>query len=426
MEATASYECFLSNNHGGDGGDTQDCSMSLKQGIAYSVMNQKTDVSLQQLFPIPTATRPQHYQHCALADHTGIEQDVHDDDDDDHDKSARYNKGRVPFGRSVDTMEQPVSPTKVIHELNATTDLTANFVSFHEPAALSTATDVNGISSTDNGNSKKKNYKSNNMVSIERTIQRPHGVTNSGTLWTTIRNDHSEGCSLTLTVTEIIPSYLQPTLMEWKHGGMSVETKATRTAMMSTGKSGRDRTDDSLVVEHHLSLQGHHEASLRLGYDPVLLPFERFPADPNRGMELPPAIVRVDEIICQTDRDAITVSQPALLFYSDSLLFMPPVPDMSMPFNILSLTCTFYVCIFGTILNMLVRRGSEAVKFALHPELRGNSKTKDKSKMNTLTDKLRRLFFRQKATKVVEEDIEPTPTTNDNKTEQDEATTAVE
>ena len=55
-----------------------------------------------------------------------------------------------------------------------------------------------------------------------------------------------------------------------------------------------------------------------------------------------------------------------------------------------------------------------------------NSKTKDKSKMNTLTDKLRRLFFRQKATKVVEEDIEPTPTTNDNKTEQDEATTAVE
>ncbi len=45
-----------------------------------------------------------------------------------------------------------------------------------------------------------------------------------------------------------------------------------------------------------------------------------------------------------------------------------------MPFNVLSFTCTFFAFLVGSILNLLVRRASETIKYSLHPELRPKSK----------------------------------------------------
>ena len=70
---------------------------------------------------------------------------------------------------------------------------------------------------------------------------------------------------------------------------------------------------------------------------------------------------------------------------------MPPVPDMSMPFNVISLTCTLYAFVVGSLANLLVRKSSSWAKKALHPE-------EHKSTLQQLKEKLRsksRLFGRK-------------------------------
>jgi hypothetical protein len=71
--------------------------------------------------------------------------------------------------------------------------------------------------------------------------------------------------------------------------------------------------------------------------------------------------------------------------FSQSVLLLTPLPDMSMPFNVLSLSCTLFAFIVGSLINVLVRRGTERVKYQLDP------RSKPKSKLNKLKDKARRV-----------------------------------
>lgn len=117
---------------------------------------------------------------------------------------------------------------------------------------------------------------------------------------------------------------------------------------------------------------------ISLEYSPTFLTLDDFPGDPNRGRELPPALLTVH---CHpriveggkrlTDYDGIRLS-----VYSNSLLLLPPVPDMSMPFNVISLTSSLYAYIVGTLITILVRKASEKIKYKLHPDRRPPSKLK--------------------------------------------------
>ena len=50
------------------------------------------------------------------------------------------------------------------------------------------------------------------------------------------------------------------------------------------------QSDGTIVVEYNLTLDPMTESRVTLDYEPVLLPFQRFPADPNRGIEMPPTL----------------------------------------------------------------------------------------------------------------------------------------
>jgi phosphatidylinositol glycan class T len=108
---------------------------------------------------------------------------------------------------------------------------------------------------------------------------------------------------------------------------------------------------------------------LSFEYDPLFLNFERFPADPNRGFELPPLVAHLTSG-CPAEPDCRDDTCPvaSATLYSDTPLILAPVPDMSMPFNVISLTCTIYAFIIGSFIHLIVRKGSERVKFSLHPE----------------------------------------------------------
>jgi hypothetical protein len=41
--------------------------------------------------------------------------------------------------------------------------------------------------------------------------------------------------------------------------------------------------------------------------------------------------------------------------YTDTLLVSLPTPDFSMPYNVITLTCTVIALFFGSIFNLLIR-----------------------------------------------------------------------
>lgn len=176
----------------------------------------------------------------------------------------------------------------------------------------------------------------------DRTLLRPQGVANFGQLVTQIATNGME-CPTTVHVNEILPPYVLPLWDTW-----TLEERPTL-SLQSVG---------TIVVEWTATLITDTSFEVMLDNEPVLLPFQQFPADPNRGIELTPTIF-VFEAEC-----AIS---PVKL-YSSPLLLMPPVPDMSMPFNVISLTCTLYAFIIGSLANLLVRKASEKVKQNISPE----------------------------------------------------------
>jgi hypothetical protein len=136
-------------------------------------------------------------------------------------------------------------------------------------------------------------------------------------------------------------------------------------------------------------------------YGPSFLTLDDFPGDPNRGRELPPGRVTVQ---CNQPPPPIshhttTIRSPdPVMVYSNSLILLPPVPDMSMPFNVISLTSSLYAYIVGAIVTILVRKASERIKYKLYPEKKPISKIKKiKDKLKDKLDLIKTKFLRSKA-----------------------------
>jgi phosphatidylinositol glycan class T len=193
---------------------------------------------------------------------------------------------------------------------------------------------------------------------VEATIWRSQGLGHAGRLETAVWNRHDGECHARVSIWQIVPPVLQPVWTSFQ----------STTAMLPTRRWLADGTLE-LTLEANVTAASVLRYSFE--YEPRFLPIESFPADPNRGFELPP--VRASfELICPDGRSPGLPSSFRL--YSQSLLFLSPLPDASMPFNVLSFTCTFFAFLVGSILNLLVRRASETIKYSLHPELRPKSK----------------------------------------------------
>lgn len=212
-----------------------------------------------------------------------------------------------------------------------------------------------------------------NGISIHSTLQRPRGVANTGTLVTLLENTHTE-CAAVANLTMVLPSIVRPLFTTLQ---IQTETSSGVIVTCDVWKNHciKDMQhheilfhEDGSVVMQFEGLQLESSLKVSVEYDPVLLPFEHFPGDPNRGIELFPSMA-VFSSSCLPDHK--------LRLCSNSLLLMPPVPDMSMPFNVISLTCTLYAFLFGSLLNLLVRKSSERVQNTY------KNKAPEKSKLRT-------------------------------------------
>lgn len=76
---------------------------------------------------------------------------------------------------------------------------------------------------------------------------------------------------------------------------------------------------------------------------------------------------------------------------------MPPVPDMSMPFNVISLSCILYAFVIGSLANLLIRKSSQRIKSKMYPNKR-------KSKIQRIKERVNEKLGRFKKSKAGEEE----------------------
>jgi len=147
-------------------------------------------------------------------------------------------------------------------------------------------------------------------------------------------------------------------------------------------------SDGTVLLERTIHLHPDSSLWMTVDFDEAYLPFQKFPADANRGVDAFPARATFTPVLppsslssSSSSTTAPTEALSSITLYSPSLLLLPPVPDMSMPFNVISLSCTLWAFALGSTINILVRRGTESVKRDLTGE-------KEKRPLDKLKEKL--------------------------------------
>ncbi|KAL7521986.1 hypothetical protein ACHAWX_006682 [Stephanocyclus meneghinianus] len=246
---------------------------------------------------------------------------------------------------------------------------------------------------------------------ISRSVQRPLGIAGGGTLVSVVRYGHGTASQLPKVRVEsfdVLPGHvIKPRMHTLRMalyqgngagdssfvppGGYDHESCANsavsfqqcgvinRTSIAFSDLQNYKLTlhrDGTIVLEKTMDLAPDSSLWMMVDYDEAYLPFQKFPADANRGVDMFPSHATFTPI-----SKSFPSPQFSTTVYSSSLLILPPVPDMSMPFNVISLSCTLWAFVLGSMINILVRRSTESIKRELTGE-------KEKRPLDKLKEKI--------------------------------------
>nr|GMD64243.1 GPI transamidase component PIG-T [Ipomoea batatas] len=113
-----------------------------------------------------------------------------------------------------------------------------------------------------------------------------------------------------------------------------------------------------------------NSATLTLEFDKGFLHIDEYPPDANQGFDIPSAVISFPEFKTSLhlveDSSANTLpilsklqDESPVLSYTEVLLVPLTTPDFSMPYNVITITCTVFALYFGSLLNALRRRAGE-------------------------------------------------------------------
>lgn len=198
---------------------------------------------------------------------------------------------------------------------------------------------------------------SQTMLSADLVIRRPWPQ--KGRLETWISAEPTYDCSLM--IRQVLPPFLTPS---WQSLDVTIGSHDENEIASNPMKPFVEWKEDGSSILTLSSTQVPSSVVISLDYNPNFLTYDDFSGDPNRGKDLPPVVVTV------------TCSNESFQVFSNSPLILPPVPDMSMPFNVLSLACSLYAYLIGTLVTLMIKRASEKIVYKLHPEKEPKSKLK--------------------------------------------------
>ncbi|KAH7660974.1 GPI transamidase component PIG-T protein [Dioscorea alata] len=112
-----------------------------------------------------------------------------------------------------------------------------------------------------------------------------------------------------------------------------------------------------------------NSAALAMDFDKGFLHIDEYPPDANQGFDIPSAVVSfpdfyssrsyLEDNCLKQSPLLLKLQRTALQSYTEVLLVPLTTPDFSMPYNVITFTCTVLALYFGSLLNALRRRIGE-------------------------------------------------------------------
>ncbi|KAI8391522.1 GPI transamidase component PIG-T [Radiomyces spectabilis] len=104
------------------------------------------------------------------------------------------------------------------------------------------------------------------------------------------------------------------------------------------------------MLECRLLIPAKSMVTLSLDFDKVFLKYTEHRPDANRGFDVGSAVLTM-----WMENNTNSRSPRTMRLYTDTLLVSLPTPDFSMPYNVITLTCTVIALFFGSLFNLLIR-----------------------------------------------------------------------
>ncbi|KAL1211931.1 hypothetical protein V5N11_023907 [Cardamine amara subsp. amara] len=113
-------------------------------------------------------------------------------------------------------------------------------------------------------------------------------------------------------------------------------------------------------------------AAISIEYDKGFLHIDEYPPDANQGFDIPSALISFPDHHASLDFKEELGNSPLLSkfkekssvrSYTEVLLVPLTTPDFSMPYNVITITCTIFALYFGSLLNVIRRRIGEEERF---------------------------------------------------------------
>ncbi|KAG0188163.1 hypothetical protein DFQ28_005309 [Apophysomyces sp. BC1034] len=111
------------------------------------------------------------------------------------------------------------------------------------------------------------------------------------------------------------------------------------------------------MLECKLLLPPQSVVTLSLDFEKVFLKYTEHRPDANRGFDVGSAVVTalIESGTSGYRKFLLNRLLRSMRIYTDTLLVSLPTPDFSMPYNVITLTCTVIALFFGSLFNLLIR-----------------------------------------------------------------------
>jgi len=186
-----------------------------------------------------------------------------------------------------------------------------------------------------------------------------HGLAN-GALTLHIASHLNEDVDITLL--QPVPNYLRLYFhtLKIESNGKKLQTNEVLSQTQFRLISGDAISPSILELKWHLLAQSVVTVSIE--FDRALLHWTKYPPDPNHGFDMGPAVLTVPALGCQGGQGpAWCSSWPAsfivdgpLTVFSGGQQVILPIPDFSMPFNVITITSTAVALFFSQVVGGLV------------------------------------------------------------------------
>ncbi|XP_048336454.1 uncharacterized protein LOC125418191 isoform X2 [Ziziphus jujuba] len=179
-----------------------------------------------------------------------------------------------------------------------------------------------------------------------------------------------ENCKLQVNVFQVVPWYIKVyyhTLQVFVDERLEAVSDIVEKIRVSPSE---DKVSPG-VMEMILKFPcGMKSAAITLEFDKGFLHIDEYPPDANQGFDIPSALISYpnfhasiqfveDKSLDKSPILAKFQEKSSVRSYTEVLLVPLTTPDFSMPYNVITITCTVFALYFGSLLNVLRRRVGE-------------------------------------------------------------------